>query len=524
MRETGAVQQLVRARFKGYAGCRNLAAAPFVSKMLLRTCVWLLFAIGPVVYKPVDGQYISSPCPDIFSYRMDPATDTPFGYIELQNLRIGQLVKLNVDLSIAVAVPKDNVGSITLVKSRSQTFLDILNKRPAQYRVNFPFTNIYPHVLAISVNGQAICTGQKVKGPIVTTINLEHTLYTQVQQLSNGNSNGNPPNQYRPEQQPIVNQERIQLPDQQYNTPAPAIIYQQQQFTTQRPSFVYQPQQQQPSLYRPQHTSGESLESVCGSVGPLASRLSINGIRSSKGQFPWAAPIFNTAEQPKPQYICGSSIITSQHVVTAAHCMHYPDGTKRRNSQLSVIPGMYNIDSFFDSANQDRGVVQIVVHSDYFFEDTEATDSDIAVLKLDAPVTFNDLVRPICIWSWSDNLEQIVGENGFVSGWGITESGNSKFPSFVTATVVDKRDCSRQLGRFVPPKARTFCADGHGAVPCNGDSGSGLAFKRGTRYYLRGIVSTGQRDMITLLCDTKKYVVYTDVAPFRYWLSRVVKG
>ncbi|XP_058058176.1 serine protease gd-like [Anopheles bellator] len=493
-------------------------------------CVVLL--LGPVANGPAKGQYLSSPCPKIFSYRFDPNTSEPFGYVELHNLRIGQLVKLNVDLSIGVPVPKSNVGSITLVKSRPQTFLDIFNNRPAQYRVNFPFTNIYPSVLAISVNGQAICTGQKVKGPIVTTINLEHTLFTQVQQLNSngntvaGNANGIP-------YQPAVHQIVSQRSGQQTNDTPTAIVFQPPEtaVTTQR-SLLFprvlapQPQPQQ-TVYRPPPaatTRSASSDISCGTVAPLGSRLSINGIRSSKGQFPWAAPIFNTAGVSKPQYICGSSLITATHVLTAAHCMYFPVGTERQADQLSVVPGMYNIDNFFDSSNQERDVAKIFIHDDYFFEDAELTDSDISVLALTHPVVYDDLVRPICLWSESDNLEQIIGAKGFISSWGVTESGgDATYPSYVTATVIDKRDCSRQLGRLVPPSSRTFCGAGYGAVPCNGDSGSGLALKRGSRYYLRGIVSTGQLDINTQLCDSKKYVIYTDVAPFRYWLSRIVK-
>uniref|UniRef100_A0A8W7PNL3 Peptidase S1 domain-containing protein n=1 Tax=Anopheles coluzzii TaxID=1518534 RepID=A0A8W7PNL3_ANOCL len=124
------------------------------------------------------------------------------------------------------------------------------------------------------------------------------------------------------------------------------------------------------------------------------------------------------------------------------------------------------------------------------------------------------------MWSDSDNLEKIVGDEGFVSGWGVTEDGKAKIPSYVMATVVDRQTCNRNLDRLFAAKARIFCADGHGSVPCTGDSGSGFVIKRGPRYYIRGIVSFGQFDPKTLTCATDKYVVYTDIAPFRYWLTR----
>uniref|UniRef100_A0A2M4ATC9 Putative serine protease n=1 Tax=Anopheles triannulatus TaxID=58253 RepID=A0A2M4ATC9_9DIPT len=502
----------------------------------------LLWFIGST-----SGQYLSSPCPEVFSYRLDPNTNQGFGYIELNNLRIGITVKLMVDLSYNVEVSKQNLGSITLVKSNEQTFRDIYNNLPAQYRVNFPFRNIYPKVLAIRVNGETICSGSPAQGRIVTTVNLEHTLYTEVQQLPPG-SQGNGiqflpgmGNGFQPpvQQQPVTQRPNVFRPQVQpvtrppvYQPPVQTVSYTERPQPQPRPQQQPQPQpqpqpQEQPQPQpqpQPQSPSGTNSDIVCGTTAPLGNRLSINGVRSSRGQFPWAAPIFNTAGVPKPQYICGSSIISTTHLITAAHCMFFPDGTERQAGQLTVVAGMFNIDNFFDNDNQDRDVSKIHTHEDYVHEDLLVTDSDIAVLVLSQAITYNDVVRPICLWSGSDNLEQVVGSKGYVCGWGITESGDAKYPSYVTATIKDRRECSRQLGRLFSANSRTFCGDGEGAVPCNGDSGSGLAIKRGRQHFLRGVVSVGQYDQVTLLCDTQKYVVYTDVAPFRYWLLRITRS
>ncbi|KFB37607.1 AGAP001707-PA-like protein [Anopheles sinensis] len=489
---------------------------------LVRTCAFLLLLL-PVAY----GQYLSSPCPKVFSYRLDQSTNQVFGYVELQNLRIGQLVKLNIDLSIGVAVPQNNVGSITLVKSREQTFRDIYNSQPAQYRVNFPFSNVIPSVLAISVNGQTICTGQKATGQIVTTINLEHTLFTQMQPLSNGNGNNVNAIQFQPGQSfqqtppPNIYTPQAQTPPQQ----------QQPQFVPNRPPNrqpavntrpAVQPTRPRPQPTIPVDTSGGSSE-ACGMPAATFNRLTINGIRSPKGQFPWAVPIFDTGVPTKPKYICGSTIISRNHLLTAGHCLYNENG-KRDANELLTAPGMYNIDNFFETDIQMREVSSFVVHPDYFFDDTGMTEYDIAVMVLREALIYSDLVQPICLWTGSDNLEEIVGTTGLVSGWGVTEDGAAKYPSYVNATVVDKRECRRKLGSIVSNTAPMFCADGHGSVPCTGDSGSGLVIKRGSRFFIRGIVSVGQYDVASLICDRTKYVVYTDIAPFRFWMKKVTQS
>ncbi|ETN62786.1 serine protease [Anopheles darlingi] len=518
---------------------RVTAESMLLGSILLPVVSCLLWLTGSA-----SGQYLTSPCPEIFSYRLEPSTNQAFGYIELNNLRIGTTVKLMVDLSYNVEVSKQNLGSITLVKSNEETFRDIYNNLPAQYRVNFPFRNIYPKVLAIRVNGETVCSGSPAQGRIVTTVNLDHTLYTEVQQLpfgaqgngiqflpGMGNGFQSPaqqqpvtqrPNVFRPQGQPVtrpsVYQPPVQTVPQYPERPRPQTVPQPQPQPQAQPQPESQPQPQ------PQSPSATNSEILCGTVAPLGNRLSINGKRSSRGQFPWAAPIFNTAGVPKPQYICGSSIISTTHLITAAHCMFFPDGTERQPDQLTVVPGMFNIDNFFDNDNQDREVSKIHTHEEYVHEDLLVTDSDIAVLVLSQAIIYNDVVRPVCLWSGSDNQDQVVGSKGYVSGWGITESGDAKYPSYVTATIKDRRECSRQLGRLFSANSRTFCGDGEGAVPCNGDSGSGLVIKRGRQNFLRGVVSVGQYDQVTLLCDTEKYVVYTDVAPFRYWLLRITKS
>lgn len=59
-----------------------------------------------------------------------------------------------------------------------------------------------------------------------------------------------------------------------------------------------------------------------------------------------------------------------------------------------------------------------------------------------------------------------------------------------------------------------------GTSVCNGDSGGGMVFIRNHRWYLRGIVSlTVAKDGLRV-CDTKHYVVFTDVAKYTDFITR----
>lgn len=59
-----------------------------------------------------------------------------------------------------------------------------------------------------------------------------------------------------------------------------------------------------------------------------------------------------------------------------------------------------------------------------------------------------------------------------------------------------------------------------GTSVCNGDSGGGMVFVRNHRWYLRGIVSlTVAKDGLRV-CDTRHYVVFTDVAKYSDFITK----
>lgn len=487
-------------------------------------------------------QYLESPCPDIFTYQVDPNTQQIFGYVEINNIQVGQTAKLNIDLSIATQLSQNNVGSITLVKSRESTFNDIVHGNPAQYRVNFPLQNILPSVLNIALNGQTICTGSRAQGRVITTINLEHTLYTRLEPNGFQGNNGFQPNngfqynngfhmnngfQYqgptdtsnqlaypvRPQQQQTTVHQR---PPAQPRPTRPIFIYTEP--TTPRPTFI----QSIPTRPAPERTTvSPPVNYSCGKPSSSGfNRLSFNGERVDKGQFPWIAPLFDQAQPQAPSYFCGSTIISNRHLITAAHCI-YDSGDFMTAERILAIPGMYNIDNFADENAKFAYIDSVHPHEDYINDD-DLNDADIAILRLKKILIYTEYIIPICLWNDANDLERVVNQEGLVAGWGLTEKGSSTVPTYIKATIVSRRACRDNLEKMLPLISRVFCGDGHGSAPCNGDSGSGFVLKRGNQFYLRGVVSKGQQDPETLLCNVKKFAIYTDVAPFRYWIKTIM--
>lgn len=476
----------------------------------------------------VRAQYLHSPCPDIFTYQVDPSTKEVFGYVEISNLQVGQVAKLNVDLSIATQLPQNNVGSITLVKSREATFSDIIHGSPAQYRVNFPVENILPSVLNIALNGQTICTGKRAQGNIVTTINLEHTLYTQLQPNGFPNNNGfqyQPPvdsNQLSYHQYPGMRPDFQPQPQPQPRpTKPPQTSYQPE---TPRTTYTPFPTRQVTRPIPARTTLAPPVSPASFACGKPSSsslnRLAFNGERVGKGQYPWIVPLFDRAQAREPTYICGSTIISNRHLISAAHCIYEGDDFLKPERVLGM-PGMYNIDNFADENAQFAHIQSIYAHENYIHDD-DLNDADIAILSLKKVLTFTEYIIPVCLWKDDNDLERIVDQEGIVAGWGVTEKGRTSVPTSIKAVIVSRRSCRDNFERMLPQNSRVFCADGRGSAPCNGDSGSGFVLKRGNQYYLRGLVSKGQQDPTTLICDVNKFVIYTDVAPFRFWIRETM--
>lgn len=207
-------------------------------------------------------------------------------------------------------------------------------------------------------------------------------------------------------------------------------------------------------------------------------------------------------------------IITKKHFITAAHCVLDVDGYIP-SERIIATPGMYQLDIM--SVDRMKFVaIQAVIPNDEYDAADELNDANLAVLRLSESLIFSDNIIPICLWKGDNDLSRIVGHEGFVMGWGSSTSVTSHF----NTTIVNRQLCNLNLAKAFPSNARIFCGEVVDQTPCVGDSGSGLVLRSGDRYFLRGIVSRGQIDHLTLECDDIRFVQYTDIAPFRYWLKK----
>lgn len=206
------------------------------------------------------------------------------------------------------------MGDIALVKDRQSTVNDVANGLPILYRVRFPIQNPLPKLKAIYYNNQLICNGQSDFGEFVTTITLEHTLYTG---LAAGLQNQAQPQQYQPNQQQQQQYQPVQIQSQGNFNQIP---------NPQRPAATQRPilqNTQRPPVRPPVQNgfdsfsnsgsgsgSGEKFSDINTQCGVPNNRirestgLVVNGKVAAKGQFPWLAAYYHSGYGDSG-FICG---------------------------------------------------------------------------------------------------------------------------------------------------------------------------------------------------------------------------
>ncbi|KAF4141122.1 Trypsin [Phytophthora infestans] len=194
---------------------------------------------------------------------------------------------------------------------------------------------------------------------------------------------------------------------------------------------------------------------------------------------------------------CGGTLIASQYVVTAAHCV---------KTDVNTIYA--SMGSAFGSGSADGEQVKVIEGYRHPMYNKSEHLYDVGVLKLEKKVSTDSI--DLCAADGSDNE---VGSVATVRGWGLTENGSqSLVMEELNVKIISNAECNKMYSDRIT-EGMLCAGEGDGKDTCNGDSGGPLI----ENDVLVGIVSWGGK------CGANAGV-YTRISHVLDYINDIVSG
>lgn len=247
--------------------------------------------------------------------------------------------------------------------------------------------------------------------------------------------------------------------------------------------------------------------------GSIQTRMIVGGSEAQSGAWPWQIAVLDR----KKRLICGGTLITSEFVLTAAHCV-------TRQGNMNIVAGEYNLADKDSDDRQERKVLRAFKHPQY---NEKYVDNDIALLKLESPLQLTQRVWPACLPGQGEELEPEM--NATILGWGATRytkqpDGKAQVERDdmlreARVPVVDFEDCKQSYGDDLETHHVICAGYREGRIDsCAGDSGGPLLVERDNRWNVYGVTSFGDE------CGKEgKYGIYSKTSAYVNWIKRIVQ-
>ncbi|XP_057606336.1 serine protease 27 isoform X2 [Hippopotamus amphibius kiboko] len=249
-------------------------------------------------------------------------------------------------------------------------------------------------------------------------------------------------------------------------------------------------------------TQGAETLSVCGRQR-MMNRM-VGGQNAMEGEWPWQVSI-----QRNGSHSCGGSLITDRTSETSLYQVLL-------GARQLLKPGphaMYSRVKRVESNPLYQGM---------------ASSADVALVELEAPVTFTNYIFPVCVPDPSVVFE--TGMNCSVTGWGSPGEQdhlpNPQILQKLTVPIIDTLKCNQLYSKdsesgFQPKtiKDDMLCAgfaEGKKDA-CKGDSGGPLVCPVGQLWLQAGVISWGEG-----CARRNRPGVYIRVTSHYDWIHRII--
>lgn len=157
----------------------------------------------------------------------------------------------------------------------------------------------------------------------------------------------------------------------------------------------------------------------------------VGGVEAVPHEFPWHVLVETIDTTETRVRVCGGSLISEVLVLTAASCTYGSNFTKG----IVIVLGAHDLNKENEPGREIKYGETLIIHPDY---DEKSLENNIALIKLNNPVMFNEYISPICL----PQVETLTkpGDTVVTAGWGEELSSLMK----VDLTVISNEDCKSQ--------------------------------------------------------------------------------